>query len=434
MSILSFLLVGGIHPVQARTQPNEQNVWFNERGECEFKEIANHISRIAVSPAGLSEAKSIEKAQEMARQKLQDQFCTGISAEDCSTVSRNISIVEYAMHPTKKQICALARMPNQFAVDPTGHISAEKELEQSLVRIISRAQKIAPQHNLYFSSAIRSDSQCLAGLTGDRLITRMKEFTVQKNIVAIETVKQTDNTMIVETKLIPQKEDWLVEVSGQTSSIPKQILGSFSLPKHFIDPSSMQEACIPSKDDRLKKGYQAHRSGLSLTVSLGEEKTSWCEGDKGHLTISASQPAQLRVFSIINTPKQQSIMIFPYQDHKGTAFDPYAADTHFDLGTTEFFPISSTPKQETILVLAVPENGDFGMLDEVKNPCFTEKPIEQWLPSDVALQIVNYTIYPAGSQAGSLQCDWENLSVEARQQNTDRWIQFLSGLDECSLE
>ena len=431
--IFSFLLFGIPLDNQARTTSNSANVWFNEQGECEFKEIANHISRIAVSPSGLIEAKSIEKAQELARQKLQEQFCTSLSEEDCAKLSRNISTVDYAKHPNKKQICSLARMPVQLATDPTGRITAEKNLTKSLSKIISRSQNIAAKKNLYFTSAIRSDSQCVAGLTGDGLVAQMKEAAIQKGISVVE---QPSNALIIETKLIPQKEDWKVEVSGLSPTITKQALGSFSLPQHMIDPNSLQDSCIPSTDDRLKRGYDTHSSGLSIEVSLGKEKTSWCEGDKGQLLISASQPAYIRVFSVVNSPTQQSVMVFPHPVHKGSSFDPYEASTSFDLGTMEFFPTSSTPKQENIMVLAVPSGSNFSLLEEIKSPCFTTKPIDEWLPKpkDVALQILSYTIYPVGSQAGALQCNLENISLESRKQSTENWTQFLSTLEECSIE
>ena len=419
--------------IQAANTPHRENVWFNEQGECDFKEIANHISRIAVSPSGLIKAKSIEKAQELARKKLQEQFCTSLSEEDCVKLSRNISTVDYAIHPNKKQICSLARMPAQLATDPTGHITAEKNLAKSLTKIISRTQKLAPKQNLYFTSAIRSDSQCVAGLTGDGLIAQMKEVAIQKGIPVVE---QPSASLIIETKLIPQKKDWKIEISGYSPTVTKQTLGSFSLPKHLIDPNSLQDGCLPSKDDRLKRGYDTHSSGLSIEVSLGKEKTNWCEGDKGQLLISASQPAHIRVFSIVNSPTQQSVMVFPHPVHKGSSFDPYEASTSFDLDTMEFFTISPTPKQESILALAVPAGSNFGSLEEVKYPCFTTKPIDEWLPKpkDVALQVLNYTIYPVGSQAGALQCDLENISLEARKQSTENWTQFLSTLEECSIE
>ena len=414
---------------EAKSTP-EPIVWFDEQGNCEFKPAAGFSSQTGLSSA-IAKPRDvlIQEAKEQAQQNIKAQYCAGLSESQCAAIERRTGIIGYAEHPTKKHFCAVARVPVSIASDPTGRIAQERTLESDINNVLIKA--IGLSNQLYFKSPVRSDTRCMAGLTGGELRSQMIKQATAKGATVLKTGQ---DTLTIETKVIPSTKstkDWLVEVTADSFTHKSQVLGSFKLPAAMVDEQSQESPCIGStSDERLTQGYAPHPSGLTVEIEVGDQRTTWCEGDKTSLTVKASEAAHIKVFSITEIPEQVSMMFYPHNTYKGTAKKTEARVSH-ELGDTEFFPISSQPKKESLLVVAVPKGGDFGSLNDWNNPCIETRPIEQWLPENVALNVYTYTIYPVGAESGHLHCDVNAVTLDAREDSTQGWKEYIGGLDTC---
>lgn len=411
-------------PAIANTTKN-QEVWFNEKGICEYVRLDNHSHFIS-----LVINQNPTKGYEKGKQKLQDDIisskCSGLSESQCDSIKRAIKIESSVFNPMTKETCVLGRVPTNILKDPTGQIAQERTLESDIDTVLIKAIELS--NKLYFKSPVRSDTRCIAGLTGENLRSQMIKQAIAKGASVLNTGQ---DALTIETKVIPSTKDWLVEVTAHSLTHKPQVLGSYKLPTVMVDEQSQDSACIGStSDERLTQGYAPHQSGLTVEIEVSDQRTTWCEGDKTSLSVKASEPAHIKVFSITEIPKQISVMLYPHNTYKGTAKTTDARVSH-ELGEMVFFPSSSQPKKESLLVVAVPKGGDFGSLNDWNTPCVETRPIEQWLPENVALSVYTYTIYPVGTESNHLHCDVNAVTLDARQDNTQDREKIIGRWDTC---
>lgn len=402
----------------------EPTVWFTKQGSCDFKSRPYHISRSGLG-SGITEIQAQKASQKAATKMLTDQFCKMLTDEECTYFSAKISLTESVKHPNKNTYCTVARVPEDSVKDPTGQKQREEQLRQTITKIIERFPKELTKE-IYFKSPVLFDSNCMINLDGEILIGQMKEIAIQKGMI----ITANPTGLIVETKFTPKKDNiWQVEILGFASSLKYQSFGLFDIPRYQSSDNEAFQGCIRSDDSRLKTGDISHSTGLDIEISLGKETRSWCEGEQGAIKIITNQLADIRLFSIFEDPEQKSMLVYAGSVDQTSDNIRY----ELDLGTITFYPISSIPKEEKMLVLAVPKGKDFGKLNDLQEPCLTFQSLESWLPDDVALQIINYRIYPIGSQIESFQCDWSEKFFEERRKKALQLQEQHTQLIKCQL-
>ena len=123
-----------VQPAIAKSIDN-QEVWFTEKGSCEYARLDNHTHFISLV-TNHSSTKGFEKGKQKVQEDIISSKCSGLPESQCDSIKRAIKIESSAFNPRTKETCVLGRVPTTILKDPTGRIAQERTLESDINNVL----------------------------------------------------------------------------------------------------------------------------------------------------------------------------------------------------------------------------------------------------------------------------------------------------------
>jgi hypothetical protein len=350
-------------------------------GKCKHTPVPRYISytRLYDFAGALPTAAEIEQAKEEALAGLVRPKCEGMDPSACKALQRAAQVVDYTIEKDQKKICALAMVSAKVALDPLNTEKLQGSHTQKMEEVAQQVAERIGASTFWVQPPYIKKSGCSAGAHGLQFQSEFKRNLLGHGASISESASSELGRLSI--AMVPG-EQWTIELSyKEPGSDVLMLIASLTVPEALVGRqlTSCAEAKLIGLDGLSPV------SGIELTIDMG--KSVFCEGEAIHPVVRSNMPAQVRVFSVMEDGT--TYLSWPSQGGSGQI------GKELDLGEFKAIPIPSGG-EERLLVIALPEGGEFGDLDQYRSFCKLPRPLKEVVPLHASISSVSYSVMPAG--------------------------------------